>query len=62
MVIQDDTTFSLPVLTINSEQFTLWKGHMQRLERLLEPWIKQAGRDSAFVTIGKLLRVFPLNF
>jgi hypothetical protein len=51
-VIENKAAFSIPVITINSEESTLWEEHYARQEKLLEPWIKQAGADSAFVTLG----------
>jgi hypothetical protein len=51
-VIDNKISFSIPIITINSEEFTVWKEHRARQEKLLEPWIKQAGADSAFVTLG----------
>ena len=51
-VVQENQAFSIPVLVINSEEFTLWKSHFARQDTLLEPWVARAGENAAFVTLG----------
>ena len=37
-------------LVINSEQFTVWKDHYERLRKVFEGWEPQGGR---ILTVGK---------
>jgi hypothetical protein len=53
-VVKGNPAFSIPVLIINSETFTLWRGHFPHQQKLLDPWIQQAGKDSALITLCKL--------
>lgn len=45
--------FNLPILFINSEQFTVWKDHFKRLLPLVAEWTAAAGKiDPALLTLG----------
>jgi hypothetical protein len=50
--IQNGHNLSIPVLVINSEEFTLWKDHMARELRLMRHWVKQGAKEHAFFTMG----------
>lgn len=43
---------SVPVLLINSEEFTLWKDHMGRQQRLMQQGARQGVKEYAFFTMG----------
>ncbi|KAG8832531.1 hypothetical protein FRC17_001188 [Serendipita sp. 399] len=48
--IQSGKFFSIPVLVINSTQFTLWRDHFARAEKLFTAWVQQAANGSTFIT------------
>ncbi|CAG7848628.1 SubName: Full=Uncharacterized protein {ECO:0000313/EMBL:CCA70463.1} [Serendipita indica DSM 11827] len=50
-VVRENQAFSIPVIVINSEEFTLWKSHFVRQDTLLKPWVSRAGENAAFVTL-----------
>ena len=42
------------MLFINSEEFTVWKGHFKRLLSLVTEWTTTTGKtDPALFTLGK---------
>ena len=47
-------SFNVPILFINSEQFTVWKEHFKRLLPLVAEWTAAADKiDPALLTLGK---------
>ncbi|KIM29538.1 hypothetical protein M408DRAFT_328785 [Serendipita vermifera MAFF 305830] len=44
---------SVPILVINSEEFTLWKQHFACQKRTFDPWIKRAREGSTWLTIAR---------
>ena len=48
-------SFNVPMLFINSEQFTVWKVHFKRLLSLVEEWTAAADKiNPALLTLGKV--------
>lgn len=49
-------SFDVPMLIINSEEFTVWKGHFKRLLSLVAEWTPAADKTNpALFTLGKAI-------
>ena len=48
--------FNIPMIFINSEQFTVWKGHFKRLLSLVAEWTAATDKTvPALFTLGKAI-------
>lgn len=49
--------FNVPMLVINSEQFTVWKNHYMRVQEILRDWSKPYPKEPTLLTLGTYLHI-----